>query len=464
MKSIFVVGDIMLDSYYFGQALRVSPEAPIPVVNHIEISHKLGGAANVAHSLAASDINVRLFGVIGEDASAKILRDLLENSGIKSELIASSHSPTINKLRVYGGGQQIVRIDFEVVFPEEYGNALKLEVLDSLDNCSVLVLSDYAKGTLCNASDLIKEAKRRSIPVLVDPKGKDFDRYRQASILTPNKSEFEAIVGQCTSNKDLERKAQHLRENLDLEALIVTLSEQGMILVEKDCKPLHLAALARDVVDVTGAGDTVIAWIARGLMTGLNVKQAVTQANVASSIVVSKQGAQAVSLSEVLSEASKIKKVPPFVTLLELVSTWREKGQTIVFTNGCFDILHEGHVTYLEEARKCGDKLIVAINDDESVRRLKGDLRPINSLESRTKVLMALSSVDYVVSFSEDTPIELIKEITPDFLVKGGDYTSKEIVGSDYVQKNGGKVLTIDFVEGFSTSKLIETASKLESK
>ena len=165
-----------------------------------------------------------------------------------------------------------------------------------------------------------------------------------------------------------------------------------------------------------------------------------------------------------LSEASKIKKVPPFVTLLELVSTWREKGQTIVFTNGCFDILHEGHVTYLEEARKCGDKLIVAINDDESVRRLKGDLRPINSLESRTKVLMALSSVDYVVSFSEDTPIELIKEITPDFLVKGGDYTSKEIVGSDYVQKNGGKVLTIDFVEGFSTSKLIETASKLESK
>lgn len=456
MKTIFVVGDVMLDSYYLGRVLRVSPEAPIPVVNHRETDYKLGGAANVALNLAASGINVRLFGVVGEDPSAEILRGLLENSDIASGLIVSKRSPTINKLRVCGEGQQIVRVDFESAFQEQDSHALAREVIDSLAECAVLVLSDYAKGTLRNISDLISEAKRRGIPVLVDPKGKDFDKYRDASILTPNRSEFEDIVGSCLSDEELFLKAQCLRDDLGLQALVVTLSERGMMLFERDRQPLHIAALAREVVDVTGAGDTAIAWMARGLLTGKGIEKAVVQANIACSIAVSKRGAQSVSLGEVLAKTDEMRGIRPATTLFDFVSTCREQDQSIVFTNGCFDLLHEGHVSYLEEARKHGDKLIVAINDDESVRRLKGNSRPINPLESRIKVLLGLSSVDFVVAFNEDTPLRLIEQITPDVLVKGGDYSDSEIVGNEYVRGSGGQVLTIDFVEGFSTSRLIE--------
>lgn len=456
MKTIFVVGDVMLDSYYLGHVLRVSPEAPIPVVNHRETDYKLGGAANVAKNLAASDINVRLFGVVGEDPSAEILRGLLESSGIASGLIVSKLSPTINKLRVCGEGQQIVRVDFESAFQEQDSHALARKVIDSLAECAVLVLSDYAKGTLRNISDLISEAKRRGIPVLVDPKGNDFDKYRDASILTPNRSEFEDIVGSCPNDEELFLKAQCLRDDLGLRALVVTLSERGMMLFERDREPLHIAALAREVVDVTGAGDTAIAWMARGLLTGKSIEKAVVQANIACSIAVSKRGAQSVSLGEVLAKTDEMEGARPATTLFDFVSTCREQDKSIVFTNGCFDILHEGHVSYLEEARKHGDKLIVAINDDESVRRLKGDSRPINPLESRIRVLLALSSVDFVVSFNEDSPLRLIEQITPDVLVKGGDYSVSEIVGNEYVRRSGGQVLTIEFVEGFSTSRLIE--------
>jgi D-beta-D-heptose 7-phosphate kinase/D-beta-D-heptose 1-phosphate adenosyltransferase len=460
IKSIFVVGDIMLDSYFDGRVTRISPEAPIPIVKHSETTYSLGGAANVANNLAASGFNVRLFGLIGEDVEGNIFRSLVENSGIESGLLAACNGHTINKLRICSQGQQIVRVDFEDYFTETDGKALNSEVVEALNHCSLLILSDYAKGTLYDVNYLIKEAKLRGIPVLVDPKGMDFHKYRDASILTPNKSEFELIVGQCLTDADLKFKGQDLREKLNLEVLLVTLSERGMMLFEKDHAPLHISAIARDVVDVTGAGDTAIAWLARGLIAGLSVKQAVIRSNVASSIAVSKQGAQVVTLSEVIAKENEINEVSMPVELSEYVAECKVKGQSIVFTNGCFDILHEGHVTYLEEAKRYGDKLIVGINTDSSVKRLKGNLRPINSLESRVKVLRALSSVDYVVSFSDDTPIQLIKEITPDVLIKGGDYVSTEIIGGDYVEKNGGKVLTVDFVEGFSTSNLIDAISK----
>jgi D-beta-D-heptose 7-phosphate kinase/D-beta-D-heptose 1-phosphate adenosyltransferase len=463
-KSIFVVGDVMLDSYFDGRVTRISPEAPIPIVNHSETTYKLGGAANVAHNLAKSDVTVRLFGIVGEDVDGKILSSLVEKSGIESGLLVSANKRTINKLRICSQGQQIVRVDFEDYFIDIEAKALNSQVVEGLNHCSLLILSDYAKGTLHDINFLISEAKLRGVPVLVDPKGVDFDKYRDASILTPNKSEFELVVGQCLTDADLVFKGAELRGKLNLGALLVTLSEKGMMLFEKGRTPLHIPAISRDVVDVTGAGDTAIAWLARGLIAGLSVTQAVIRSNVASSLAVSKLGTHGVTLSEVIALESEINEVPMPEELSDYVSECRAKGQTIVFTNGCFDILHEGHVTYLEEAKRYGDKLIVGINTDSSVKRLKGHLRPINSLNSRVKVLKALSSVDFVVSFSQDTPIELIKEITPDVLVKGGDYIPKEIVGGDYVEKNGGKVLTIGFVEGFSTSKLIEAASMLGSK
>lgn len=463
-KSIFVVGDIMLDSYFDGQVKRISPEAPIPIVNHSETTHKLGGAANVAHNLAKSDLTVRLFGIVGDDVDGKILSSLTEKSGIESSLLVSDSKRTIKKLRICSQGQQIVRVDFEDYFTDSEAKALNAQVLEGLNHCSLLILSDYAKGTLHDIQHLISEAKLRGVPILIDPKGVDFNKYRDASILTPNKSEFELVVGQCLTDVDLIYKGTELREKLNLDALVVTLSEKGMMLFENGYKPLHIPAISRDVVDVTGAGDTAIAWLARGLIAGFSITKAVIRSNVASSLAVSKLGAHVVSLSEVIALENEINEVPLPEELSDYVSECRAKGQTIVFTNGCFDILHEGHVTYLEEAKKYGDKLIVGINTDASVKRLKGDLRPINPLDSRVKVLKALSSVDLVVSFSDDTPIELIKKITPNVLVKGGDYISKEIIGGDHVEKNGGKVLTIDFVEGFSTSKLIEATSMLRFK
>lgn len=463
-KSIFVVGDVMLDSYFNGVVTRISPEAPIPIVKNNEITYKLGGAANVAHNLARSDLNVKLFGIVGEDSDGMILRSLVEKSGIESCLLSADNKCTIKKLRICSNGQQIVRVDFEDSFDDIAEKKLNSQVVEELNHCSLLILSDYAKGTLHDVNFLISEAKLRGVTVLVDPKGVDFDKYRDATILTPNKLEFELVAGQCFTEADMIYKGAALREKLNLEVLLVTLSEKGMMLFEKGCTPLHIPAISTDVLDVTGAGDTTIAWLARGLIAGLSVTQAVIRSNIASSIAVSKPGAHVVTLPEVIALESEINDVPNTEELSDYVSECRVKGLSIVFTNGCFDILHEGHVTYLEEAKRSGDKLIVGINSDSSVKSLKGHLRPINPIKSRIKVLKALSSVDFVVSFSEDTPIELIKKITPDVLVKGGDYTASEIVGSDHVKKYGGKVLTIPFVEGFSTSKLIEATSKLASE
>ena len=455
-KAIFVVGDVMLDSYFSGRVNRISPEAPIPVLNHCETIYKLGGAANVANNLAHSDIKVRLFGLIGNDNDGCMVRSLVEKCGAESSLLVTKNSRTINKLRISSQGQQIVRVDFEDRFDRSDAEKLDQTIIEQLEACSLLILSDYAKGTLGNVEALIIQANLYGVPVLVDPKGSDFDKYCNATILTPNREEFEFIVGPCANYEEILSRGEELRARLNLNALLVTLSEDGMVLFEKDSEPFSISAIARDIVDVTGAGDTVVAWLARGLVGGKSLVESVIRANVASSIAVSKLGVSVVSLAEVINVENIAQSASTPIHLVDFVSACRSAGETIVFTNGCFDILHEGHVKYLEEAKKLGGKLIVGVNDDASVKRLKGETRPINAVSSRIKVLRALSCIDFVVSFSEETPICLIKEIGPDILVKGGDYLNKEIVGSDYVIERGGTVQTIDFLRGFSTSNIID--------
>ncbi len=323
----------------------------------------------------------------------------------------------------------------------------------------VVVLSDYAKGTLSRATELIAMCRTHRVPVLVDPKGTDFTRYRGAYAVTPNRGEFEAVVGRCASEGELLAKGARLRGELDLDALLVTRGEQGMTLFT-DGEPLTLPAQARKVFDVSGAGDTMIALFAAGVAAGLDAADAASLANLGAGIVVGKIGTATASRSELQralhaqgSGGRGLVAVPELVTL---VGEAKGRGERVVFTNGCFDILHAGHVSYLEEAKSCGDRLIVAVNDDDSVRRLKGVSRPVNSLADRMAVLAGLASVDWVVPFGEDTPAELIAKVVPDVLVKGGDYRVEQIAGGDTVLKNGGEVRVLGFKPGRSTSALID--------
>ena len=391
------------------------------------------------------------------------MRSLIEKAGVEHHLFEMENRKTIQKLRISSNRHQILRVDFEDEFTAFDSKVFNQKVIGELETCSLLIVSDYAKGTLGDIETLINEAKDRGIPVLVDPKGASFDKYRNATVLKPNRAEFELIVGRCANDAEICRKGEDLRRDLNLEALLLTLSDKGMLLFEKSKAPLAVPAITHEVVDVTGAGDTVIAWLARGLVVGKSLSESVVRANVASSIAVTKSGTSTISLSEVMACESLDLGHPAVFSLSEFVSARRAAGETIVFTNGCFDILHEGHIKYLEEAKKLGDRLIVAVNDDESVKALKGDSRPINSLSSRVSVLNALSSTDFIISFGDETPIALIKEISPDVLVKGGDYKDKEIVGSDYVLELDGIVRTIDFVQGFSTTTIIDAIRATDS-
>lgn len=459
-KSIFVVGDVMLDSYFNGSVDRISPEAPVPVLHHSETINKLGGAGNVANNLAQLGSNVHLFGLIGNDTNGVVIRSLVERSGFESNLLEVENGQTINKLRIVSQGQQIVRVDFENDFNTVSSEQLSKLVTEQLGTCSLLILSDYGKGTLVDIKTLIRQANSCGVPVLIDPKGVDFDKYCNATILKPNKSEFELIVGKWDHIDEFFNKGEALRTQLNLNALLVTLSGDGMVLFEENSEPFSIPAKAHGIIDVTGAGDTALSWLAMGIVSGMSIADSAIRANVASSIAVSKPGAVAVSHAEVSMFENSLRNDFNRSTVKDFVSACRSRAQTIVFTNGCFDILHEGHVNLLEEAKRLGDNLVVGVNDDASVKRLKGDSRPINSLASRIKILEALSCVDFVIAFSEETPINLIKEVGPDILVKGGDYLNQEIVGSDFVIERGGKVHTLDFIDGFSTSNLIDAVKR----
>ena len=456
---VVVVGDVMLDRYLFGATGRISPEAPVPVVHVRRTDDRPGGAANVAVNLATLGVRTTLLGIVGDDDEAIALESKLVDTGVSCLFAKIADWPTITKTRVQSRGQQLIRLDREE--PITSGSDKLVDTLQGLlADANAVVMSDYGKGSLTEVAAMIAECRKAGVPVFVDPKGNDFAKYRGATLITPNQGEFDAAAGQSPTDDELLTNGRQLMHDLDLAALLVTRSEKGMLLLEDNGEPEFLSTRAREVFDVTGAGDTVIATLAAALANGQTLKSAAQLANLAAGLVVGKIGVAAVTPSELCVALHRLgqggRGLVSLDELRSMVEDARRRGDKIVMTNGCFDVLHAGHVAYLEEAKSLGDRLIVAINDDDSVRRLKGDPRPINALADRMAVISGLAAVDWVVSFADDTPQAAIQSILPDVLVKGGDYRLDDIIGSKEVLKNGGEVRVLAFREGHSSSRIIE--------
>ncbi|GLS83193.1 bifunctional D-glycero-beta-D-manno-heptose-7-phosphate kinase/D-glycero-beta-D-manno-heptose 1-phosphate adenylyltransferase HldE [Paraferrimonas haliotis] len=458
---VLVLGDVMLDRYWVGPTSRISPEAPVPVVKVEQLDDRPGGAANVAFNVATLGGQANLAGLVGKDDAAKALAVGIEALGVNTALMAVDSAPTITKLRVLSRNQQLLRLDFEQEFVEQDSQALMAHWADKLTDVKVLVLSDYAKGTLAAPQALIAAAKSQQVAVVVDPKGHDFSRYQGATVLTPNMSEFEGVVGKVIDEQDLIEKGERLMEQLQLSALLITRSEHGMTLLQQGQDSYHIPTQAKEVYDVTGAGDTVVATLASSLAAGSSLKDACMLANVAAGVVVAKVGTSTVSdveLADAVLQANPGSDLGVLSQsqMLKSIRAAQARGETVVMTNGCFDILHAGHVSYLQQAKALGDRLIVAVNDDDSVKRLKGEGRPVNPVNRRMAVLEGLGAVDWVIPFSEDTPQRVIAELLPNILVKGGDYQPQEIAGGEEVIANGGEVKVLGFEDGCSTTAIIK--------
>ena len=465
-KRVLMVGDVMLDKYIWGEVGRISPEAPVPVVRGIHQNEKPGGAANVAMNMAHLGARTVVAGFTGDDENERLLAASLFANGIEAHFIQCEGFPTITKARILGGRQQMLRLDFERTgnrTQAEYDRLIET-ALKLLPGSNALVISDYAKGAItpevCQA--LIPAARRLGIPVLVDPKNQDYSHYRGATTICPNLSELARALRLDPENLDaLLSSAESMVTPLDIEFLTATLSEKGIAVVRPGNR-FFAPAQARQVFDVSGAGDTVIAVVALCLASGLLPETAAELANLAAGIVVAKVGTVPVEKHELLAALSPQMaldaegRVLGREELVQRVALWKANGERVVFTNGCFDLLHIGHITLLEQARRCGDRLIVAINSDASVSCLKGPTRPIVSQRERARVLAALAAVDAVVIFDEPTPLELIVAVQPDVLVKGGDYRAESVVGAQEMKSWGGEVKIVPLVEGFSTTRLIE--------
>lgn len=467
-SQVLVIGDVMLDRYWHGSTSRISPEAPVPVVKVTQTEDRAGGAANVALNIAALGARASLMGIIGKDDSGMALKQRMHAAKIKTDFVVSKHTPTITKLRIISRHQQLIRMDFEEAIAPDDAASLSKKACASLKHPGAIILSDYAKGSLGNPQDIIKAARAAKIPVFVDPKGADFRPYRGATLLTPNLHEFETVVGPCKTEAELVQKGKALLKSLELDALLITRGEHGMTLLtksnskadKKNLSELHLPARAIEVFDVTGAGDTVISVLAAAVAAGEALPNAVALANIAAGIVVGKLGTATVSAPE-LARALQVERgvergVVSEDQLQILLQGANQSGEKIVFTNGCFDILHAGHVGYLEEARKLGDRLVVAVNSDESVKRLKGEGRPINPEQDRMLVLSKLESVDWVVCFSDPTPERLLKKLKPDILAKGGDYKISQVVGAPIVKAYGGEVKVLSLLDNRSTTAIVK--------
>ena len=463
---ILVVGDLMLDRYWHGPTSRISPEAPVPVVKIEESEERAGGAGNVALNIAALNGTPSLVGITGQDESASILKNRLTHQGVNCQFVELAGCTTITKLRVLSRHQQLIRLDFEDGFfgdgeHADSGEQLLQAYQAELAAHDVIVFSDYQKGTLRDLPELIALAKDQGKKVIIDPKGNDFSIYQGATLLTPNLSEFEAIAGHCENDEQLVEKAEQLRQELQLDALLITRSEKGMTLIEADKPAVHLPTRARDVYDVTGAGDTVIAALAAAVGVGMDMVDATKLANLAASVVVSKVGTATVTVHELRTAMRQLSDVEQGIIteqrLIALVKDAKDHGEKVIMTNGCFDILHAGHVTYLEQAKSLGERLIVAVNDDASVKRIKGPERPVNTMNRRMQVLASLSCVDWVVPFYEDTPTRLICDVSPSVLVKGGDNNPDDIPGGQCVRQQGGEVLVMEYVDNCSTTGLIRS-------
>jgi len=459
------MGDVMLDRYWSGKAARISPEAPVPVVHINATEERVGGAGNVALNIAKLGGKVTLIAVVGDDAEGETLRQLLEPEGVACDFVVEKRFRSICKLRIMAQHQQLIRLDFEDTPIEFDRAALSAKLEHNLPDNNVLVFSDYGKGTLADVADHIKLAKRAGVKVLVDPKGVDYQRYAGADVITPNQAELQAVVGIYRDESVLLEKGRELINRYHIPTLLLTRGEAGMTLIQKNL--VHsLPAQAKDVFDVTGAGDTVIAVMALCVALDMAMVEAMYLANLAGGIVVGKLGTSTVSIQELTramhGDRDSSYGIVSEDELLKNIARAKAHDEKIIMTNGCFDLLHAGHVTYLEQAKSLGDRLIVAVNSDASVKKLKGDSRPINGLQERMTVLAALACVDWVVSFTEETPERLYCKLLPDVLVKGGDYSPDQVAGGDCVIKAGGEVKILQFVDGQSTTSMINRARAAE--
>lgn len=457
---ILVVGDVMLDSYWQGSTQRISPEAPVPVVHVDDKSQRIGGSGNVALNITTLGAQAELFALMGDDKEGQQLSELLKSSDIVNQCQVEPSIPTTTKLRVLSQHQQLIRIDFEQPHDEVNLSALLKQFEASLPQAQMVVMSDYAKGLLHDSQPFIQLAKQHDVPVLVDPKKDNFKNYEGAWLLTPNQKEFEAVVGPCNDQQTLILKAREVITQYHFGGLLITQGGAGMTLVLDQQDAFHFPAHAQEVYDVTGAGDTVIATLATAVASGFNINDAVFLSCKAAGIVVSRVGTSSVSIADLEQQDRKNStKLSPIKNkivddekgLLQLKQL-REMGKKVVFTNGCFDLLHAGHVKYLEQASQLGDVLIVAINSDDSVKQLKGDSRPINNLDDRMNVLASLASIDMVWPFSDTTPEQLLCMVKPDILVKGADYTVEQVAGRQYAKE----VVLIDLVEGKSSTAMLD--------
>lgn len=469
-----VIGDLMLDEYLWGRADRISPEAPVQVVDVVSEELRLGGAGNVVHNLAALGAQVSVCSVVGDDQNGReLLGQFCHHHIDTSAIFQDSNRRTSRKTRVVAAHQQIVRIDRESrdALPATVEQQLCDWIFAHASEYRVVVLSDYNKGVLTPSviAAAVTAAEHANIPVLVDPKGTDYSRYKGATLLTPNRKEAEAASGITIKDADsLNKAAIAIMRESGLKHLLITRSEEGMSLFSSDADAVHIPTLAREVFDVSGAGDTVLAALALGIASNLTMPMSAELANIAAGIAVGKLGTSIVTPNEIINAISmahkdSFSKIKGVDVLIPIVEAEKRRGKHIVFTNGCFDLLHAGHVKYLQKARTLGDILILGLNSDSSVRRLKGLKRPLIDQEERAHLLAALDCIDYVVIFDEDTPLNLITALKPDILAKGGDYSLDTVVGRDFVESYGGSVQLITFVDGKSTTNIIERILELYS-
>lgn len=470
--SVLVIGDVMLDRYIWGNVQRISPEAPIPVVHIQDRTSRLGGAGNVAANLAGIGCKVTLTGLLGMDSTGKEFTELLAAYKISNACVYTADVPTVSKTRVLAGTQQIVRLDDEN--PSRIDDKIQADIFNivkqDIEKFDTIVIVDYAKGLLNKelVQDCITLCAEKNIPVFIDPKKEDWSAYSGATCITPNLKEFESAVRLLETNPvDLETGASSLLSHYGLEHLIVTQGSAGMTHFNKQDSPISILSQAREVYDVSGAGDTVIALLSAGYAAGFSMTQAMELANLGAGEVVGRVGTYAVTLTdlETAGKESRINNYSPcsLGDALKMVEGWKMLGQTIVFTNGCFDVLHSGHISLLQRAKKLGNRLVVGLNSDASIRRIKGATRPILTGEERAVILTALSCVDIVVFFDEDTPQNLIKALRPDILVKGSDYTSSTVVGADLIKKWGGRIELLKLVGENSTTAIVNKIRNLET-
>ncbi len=476
-KTILVIGDVMLDQYTWGNVNRISPEAPVPVVRVNKKSKVIGGAANVAANLAGLGCSVILIGLRGNDSQGDDLESICNEKGIVTALIKDPCRPTTTKTRIMASKQQLFRLDEEIIqlMDNETAGTFINHVNEKINDADVVILSDYGKGVLTTpdiCSRIIMTCTHKNIPCIVDPKGQNWERYTGATCITPNTLELETITGLSgdTDNESLTAELAKIKDKFNLECLLLTRGSKGMCVADSDTPPLFIPTKAREVFDVSGAGDTVIATFAAGMSAGLSFRKAAELANTAAGVVVGKVGTQPVTSTELELAIKSGNETPKITGYFNTDSTenaknqikaWKSSDEIVVFTNGCFDLLHPGHVDLLYKARSLGARLIVGLNSDSSVKRLKGETRPILAEKDRAAILSALACVDMVVLFKEDTPLELLEVLQPDILVKGADYKIEDVVGKELVESYGGKISLVSLVDGYSTSniekKIIET-------